>query len=100
MLMAMLVLALSLFSPLHETPIAKKGFDAESTISGVSYSDIPDLTPTPEPLPKLSVLFFALPKFWAIVMAVLAPEIREYRATYKQLFIRNIQFVFVSTLAP
>lgn len=98
--MAALVLALALFYPLQSEAFTKKTTTTDTTLSSASYSDIPDLTPAPDPLPKINVLFFALPKLWAMVMLLLAPEIQEYRAVFEQLFIRKIQFVFVSTLAP
>jgi hypothetical protein len=101
LVMAALVLALALFYPLQAEAIGKKASALnDTTLSSVSYADIPDLTSAPEPLPKLSVLFFALPKLWAMLVAILATEIREYKAVFQQLFIQKIQFVFVSTLAP
>jgi hypothetical protein len=100
LVMAAMVLSLALFYPLQAEEIAKKSSPTETTISNVSYSNAPDLTPAPEPRLVVPVLFFALPKVWALIQAALSPDIQEYRASFEQLFIPKINFVFVSTLAP
>lgn len=100
LVMAAMVLSLALFYPLQAEAIAKKASPTETTISNVSYSSAPDLTPAPEPRLVAPVLFFALPKVWALLVSILSPEIPEYQAALDQLFIRKINFVFISTLAP
>lgn len=100
LVMAAMVLTLALFYPLQAEAIAKKSSLSQNTVSHVSYSDAPDLTPAPESRSIITVVFFALPKVWALMLAVLSPEIQGYRAVFEQFFIRKINFVFVSTLAP
>ncbi|AHM62908.1 hypothetical protein D770_23315 [Flammeovirgaceae bacterium 311] len=100
LVMAALVLSLALFYPVQAEAITKKVSAAESTISNASYSVAPNFSPAPGPLPKVTLLLFALPKLWALFLAFLSPEIQEYKAVFQQLFIRKINFVFISTLAP
>lgn len=101
LLMAAFVLLLAVMLPFNaqadERPLSQ---EQSFILDASSYTDAPDFSLLPEPLPKLTVLFFLLPKLWAMVLELISAQIREYRAVFLQFFIQKINFVFVSTLAP
>ena len=100
-MMALMVFVLAVFVPAGASAAEKKLSPEQKTISNAAfYSDAPDLSLAPEPLPKLNVLFFALPRLWALMLAFLTPDVQTYKAVSQQFFIQKINFVFVSSLAP
>ena len=100
MVMAAMVFMLAAFVPINRELDQTLRTQEQSLLSDASFSSLPDFAPVPEPLPKLQVLFFALPALIAMLVALTAPEIQSYRAVFQQFFISKINFVFVSTLAP
>lgn len=101
LMMAVFVLVLAVMLPMHVQGAERTlGQEQSLILDASSYTDAPDLSLLPEAQPKLAVLFFALPKLWAMVQELLSPEIREYRAVFIRFFIQKINFIFVSTQAP
>lgn len=100
MVMAALVFILAVFVPLHSSAVVSKANQDQSILTDATYNNAPDLIPVPEPLPKLSAVLFALPKAWAMVLVLVSPQIKAYKAAFEQSFVQKICFVFVSTQAP
>lgn len=101
LLMAAFVLVLAVLLPVYSQANERTlGQEHSIILDASAYTDAPDLSLLPESQPRLALLFFALPRLWAMVQELLAPEIREYRAVFLQFFLQKINFIFVSTLAP
>lgn len=107
LLMAAFVLLLAVIIPVHAQadehisgPEQGLRQDASSFQDASLYTKVPYLSLMPEPFPKPAVFFFALPRLWDVLLELLAPQIREYRAVFLQFFLQKINFVFVSTQAP
>ncbi len=98
--MAVLVFVLAVFVPSYSDHGQAYKSQEKSLVADATFSNAPNLSQAPEPLPKLNVLFFALPKLWAMLVALNAPELQEYKTVFLQFFIQKINFVFVSTQAP
>ena len=100
LLMACLVLVLTLFFS-HAGQASSPELDKEQhTVSNASFGKAPELSTAPEPLAKISTLFFSLSKLWSWVLNMLAPKTLVLKGVHEQFFIQKINFIFVSTLAP
>ena len=101
LVMAAMVLLLTMFNSNSRRESQRAdGLEKEAFVASTSIQSVLKFPSSSGPLPKVSLILFALASLWSLLMFLKGIEVQENQTLLKGFFLQKIQFIFVSTKAP